>query len=139
MFQRMFKEEIKMNTFEFETVVKESSASENLHKTFREAMFNIVLMNTIKRGIHVTPDYLVVMKESFTEFVVSNTVKIEKFSDDCNKVSEFDFKNKNEWIREAILLCNFLNENDIWFEDTLGNGFCCSDSVEDDYFHIIHD
>ena len=126
-----------MNTFEFETVVKESSASENLHKTFREAMFNIVLMNTIKRGIHVTPDYLVVMKESFTEFVVSNTVKIEKFSDDYNKVSEFDFKNKNEWIREAILLCNFLNENDIWFEDTLGNGFCCA--INEDYFHIIHD
>ena len=128
-----------MNTFEFEAVVKESNASENLHETFREAMFHIVLMNTIKRGIHVTPDYLETMKESFTEFVCSSIVKIEKFSDDCNKVSEFDFKNKNEWIREAILLCNFLNENNIWFEDTLGNGFYCSDSVEDDYFHIIHD
>lgn len=126
-----------MNELEFEAVVRESSASENLHKTFREAMFNIILMNTIKRGIHVTPTYLASMKESFTDFVCSNIVKIEKFSDDGNIISEFDFKNKNEWTREAILLCNFLNENSIWFEDTLGNGFCCV--IDEDYFHIIHD
>ncbi len=126
-----------MNTFEFEAVLKESNAIKNLHETFRETMFNIVLMNTIKRGVHVTPEYLETMKDSFTEFVYSNIVKIEKFSDDGNIVSEFDFKNKNEWIREAILLCNFLNENNIWFEDTLGNGFCCT-TDEDDYFHIIH-
>lgn len=126
-----------MNTFEFEAVLVEGNVCENLHKTFRETMFNIVLMNTVKRGIHVTPEYLEVMKESFTEFVCSSIVKIEKFSDDGNIISEFDFKNKNEWTREAILLCNFLYENGIWFEDTLGNGFCCV--IDEDYFHIIHD
>lgn len=129
-----------MNNFEFEKVIKEESASENLHETFREAMFHIVLINTVKMGLHVTTDVLEAMQDAFMDFVYSDNVRIEKFSNDNNDSNilfEFGTEDDSKWIRQAILLCNHLNEDNIFIEDFIGNGFCCRNG--NTHFRITHE
>lgn len=129
-----------MNNFEFENVIKEESASENLRETLRETMFHIVLINTVKRGLHVTTDVLEAMQDAFMDFVYSDNVRIEKFSNNDksgNALFEFGTEDDSKWIHQAILLCNYLNEENIFIEDFIGNGFCCRNG--DNHFRITHE
>lgn len=127
--------------FEFEKVVKEDSVVENLKDSLRSAMFNTVVLNTIRRGTHVTPETLEILADLYIGFALCDNVKIITSSDSgeapINCVYNFDTDNDGEWIREAILLCNRFNEDNIFVEDIIENGFCCIN--ENGFVKVTHD
>ena len=121
-----------MNEFKFKEVIDKTMVHDSFRTSFRETMFYSVLENTVNhKDTQVTPEYLACMKEVFDNFANASKITITVYDKDKKniirvKTFEFGCMDYNRtWCRMAILLLNNLNEYNIWFEDTIENGFCC--------------
>ena len=108
------------NCFTFEAVLNEASVTDAMHGTMVETMFNIVVTNTVRKGVHVTENYLACMKKVFGDFLNANEFKFvvsDRDIDETFKTETFDFSGDNdEWEEEAIRMIAMLKKERLTFE-----------------------
>lgn len=129
--------------YDYEQIVKPNSANLFIKRGLIEAIFNVVIRNTSLNS-KVTEEKIFGMREALaefedateivmTEYKNGNTVnkKIFKYS---TFMSEYDI---NGWTIMTINLITEFVKNNIWFEDVIGNGFCCK-GKNGNHFRITH-
>ena len=108
------------NGFTFEAVLNEASVTDAMHDTMVETMFNIVVTNTVRKGVHVTENYLACMKKVFEDFLNATEFKFvvsDRDIDETFKTETFDFSGDNdEWEEEAIRMIAMLKKERLTFE-----------------------
>lgn len=106
------------NRFTFEAVLNEASVTDAMHGTMVETMFNIVVTNTVRKGVHVTENYLACMKKVFGDFLNASEFKfVVSDRDETFKTETFDFSGDNdEWEEEAIRMIAMLKKERLTFE-----------------------
>ena len=106
--------------FTFEAVLNEASVTDAMHGTMVETMFNIVVTNTVRKGVHVTENYLACMKKVFGDFLNASEFKFvvsDRDIDETFKTETFDFSGDNdEWEEEAIRMIAMLKKERLTFE-----------------------
>lgn len=106
--------------FTFEAVLNEASVTDAMHGTMVETMFNIVVTNTVRKGVHVTENYLACMKKVFEDFLNASEFKFvvsDRDIDETFKTETFDFSGDNdEWEEEAIRMIAMLKKERLTFE-----------------------
>lgn len=122
--------------FAFEAVLNEASVTDVLHTTMIETMFNQVVVNTVRTGVHVTENRLALMKDVFKDFLNATKIKFVKTNINTDEVIEersFVFEGRNDdWEENAIKLIQLLKNERMFFEITYRHdddkkGFLCYD------------
>ena len=118
------------NGFTFEAVLNEVSVTDTMHATMVETMFNIVVTNTVRKGVHVTEKYLKRMNETFEKFLKATEIKYVK--------SDIDLEaDKDEWEENAISLIALLKKERITFDENTEEGFICYDESQNSEKDLI--
>lgn len=129
------------NGFTFEAVLNEVSVTDTMHATMVETMFNIVVTNTVRKGVHVTENYLKRMNETFEKFLKATKIKYVKSDIDLDRTFDektFIFEaDKDEWEENAINLIALLKKERITFDENTEEGFICYDESQNSEKDLI--
>ena len=137
------KEMLNKVAYDYEQIVKPESVNPFIKRGLIESIFNVIVRNTAINS-KVTEEKISVMREALAEFCNATEIvmteykngsivdeKIFKYS---TFMSEYDI---NSWTFITINLITEFVKNNIWFEDTIGSGFCCK-GKNGNHFIIIH-
>lgn len=130
--------------YEYEQVMKPNSANLFIKRGLIEAIFNVVVRNTSLNS-KVTEEKIFGMREALAEFENATEIVMTEHDKKGNLISKKLFKYStfmseydiNGWIDITMKLISDFVKSNIWFEDTLGNGFCCK-GKNGNHFRITH-
>lgn len=146
-------EEIKMNNilnemaammYDYENIVIPESVNEVIKRSLVETIFNVVVKNTAL-NTNITKNILSYLREELEKFEKATKISIEEYIADGGDLlnrkeysySEFMSKyNIKGWIEITLNIIADFNQNNIWYEDCLVNGFCCR--VGNRHFRITY-
>lgn len=152
MFHELKTEEIKMDNilnelvsamYDYEPMIVSESVNEVIKRSLIETAFNIVVKNT-SENTKLTANGLSYLREALTGFEKAEKISIEEYIDggDLLNRKEYEYStfmskyNIKGWIEVTLGLISDISNKNIWFEDTLGNGFCCR--VGNRHFRITY-
>lgn len=129
--------------YDYEPVIVSESVNEVIKRSLIETAFNIVVKNT-SENTKLTVNGLSYLREALTGFEKAEKISIEEYIDggDLLNRKEYEYStfmskyNIKGWIEVTLGLISDISNKNIWFEDTLGNGFCCR--VGNRHFRITY-
>lgn len=129
--------------YDYEQIVKPNSTNLFIKIGLIEAIFNVVVRNTSLNS-KVTEEKIFGMRESLAEFEDATEIVMTEYKNG-NTINEKIFKYStfmseydiNGWTIMTINLITEFVKNNIWFEDVIGNGFCCK-GKNGNHFRIVH-
>ena len=129
--------------YDYEPVIVSESVNEVIKRSLIETAFNIVVKNT-SENTKLTVNGLSYLREALTGFEKAEKISIEEYIDggDLLNRKEYSYStfmskyNIKGWVDVTLGLISDISNKNIWFEDTLGNGFCCR--VGNRHFRITY-
>lgn len=129
--------------YDYQPVVVSESVNEVIKRSLIETAFNVVVKNTAE-NTKLTANGLTYLREALTGFEKAEKISIEEYIDggDLLTKKEFEYStfmskyNIKGWVEITLGLISDISDKNIWFEDTLGCGFCCR--VGNRHFRITH-
>lgn len=129
--------------YDYEPVIVSESVNEVIKRSLIETTFNVVVKNTAE-NTKLTINGLSYLREILTGFEKAEKISIEEYIDGGDLLNRKEYKystfmskyNIKGWIEVTLGLISDISNKNIWFEDTLGNGFCCR--VGNRHFRITY-
>ena len=129
--------------YDYEPVIISESVNEVIKRSLIETAFNVVVKNTAE-NTKLTANGLSYLREALNGFEEATVITVEEYivGGDLLTRKEFTYSkfmseyDINGWVKVTLNMISDFVENGIWFEDTLGLGFCCR--VGNRHFRITY-